>query len=246
MTYTKEYDEALSRLNAPERSPLPYAPIPYGPVPNKCNYAHWNRVMAETRQGTLPKYSILQRIDLGTQNDLAHPSDDVEYTFTLDPSFTFAKGARKSIAVRKVDIYNVIPHGQTVQAHEVFDGAFTLVINTRNVGQRTASFAIQDVVFTCSNDKIVSMFNFAKAFGDMIIKLLNENTEFNGKFRPYPAVEYDQNANQIDIDIIPNGGTTIVRYSVDSVGGNPAELHWAISASNIYITTITQPARMIL
>ena len=112
--YPKEYEEAISRLNAPERSPLPYAPLPYGPVPNKCNYMNWNRIMAETRQGVLPKYSILQRIDLSSQNDLVMVSDAKEYTYTLDPSFTFAKGARKSIAVRAVDIYNVIPIGQSI------------------------------------------------------------------------------------------------------------------------------------
>ena len=97
--YPKEYDEALSRLEATERSPLPYAPLPYGPVPNHCNYMNWNRIMAETRQGVLPKYSILQRIDLGSQNDLVNVSDAKEYTYTLDPSFTFAKGARKSLAI---------------------------------------------------------------------------------------------------------------------------------------------------
>ena len=118
--YVKEYEEAISRLNAPERSPLPYAPIPYGPVPNHCNYMNWNRIMAETRQGVLPKYSILQRIDLSSQNDLVMVSDAKEYTYTLDPSFTFAKGARKSIAVRGVDIYNVIPNGQSKEVLKFF------------------------------------------------------------------------------------------------------------------------------
>ena len=190
MTYLKEYDEALSRLNAPERSPIPYVPIPYGPIPNKCNYAHWYRVMAETRQGTLPKYSILQRIDLGTQNDLAHPSNDVEYTFTLDPSFTFAKGTRKSIAVRKVDIYNVIPEGQTKQAQERFGGHFTITFTKPDGTQLTRTITLNTVLFNCSNDKLVSMNEFCAQFGNMIHKVASEVADIDLLFNGATYIEY--------------------------------------------------------
>ena len=124
MSYTKEYDDAISRLNAGERTPLPYAPIPYGPVPNHCNYANWNRIMMETRQGNLPKYSIMQRCYFDEQNKWAGnvPSKDY-YVYKLDPSFVFAKGDRKSIAIRNVEVYPPLKIG------EKFTTTFTLNMN---------------------------------------------------------------------------------------------------------------------
>lgn len=113
MTYSKEYAEALSRLNAPERSPLPYVPLNYGPITNHLSAANWNRIMSETRLGALPKYSINQRLYFDDCNDNKTEidedgnavnviSDEKVFTYKLDPSFTFAKGARKSIAVREI------------------------------------------------------------------------------------------------------------------------------------------------
>lgn len=102
MTYSKEYAEALSRLNAPERSPLPYVPLNYGPITNHLSAANWNRIMSETRLGALPKYSINQRLYFDDCNDNKTPSDEKVFTYKLDPSFTFAKGTRKSIAIREI------------------------------------------------------------------------------------------------------------------------------------------------
>ena len=120
MSYAKEYDDAISRLNAPERTPLPYAPIPYGPVPNKCNYANWNRIMLETRQGNLPKYSIMQRCEFDKQNIWSgSPVNSNYYVYKLDPSFVFAKGDRKSIAIREVNVH------PPLTANEKFVGRFT-------------------------------------------------------------------------------------------------------------------------
>ena len=235
MTYTKEYDEALSRLNAPERSPLPYAPIPYGPVPNKCNYANWNRIMAETRQGTLPKYSILQRIDLGNQNDLVHPSDNVEYVYTLDPSFTFATGARKSIAVRKVDIYNVIPHGQTVQAIENFFGKFTITVQKKDDDGTLQPQFSEDinlertVTYNCSNDKLVSLNNFALEFGKMVYRRICEKESLVGWFSSQFYAGYDEKNNRIRISVFPNDENIhFVRIAC-----NPAPF-WIIQQSNVF------------
>ena len=235
MTYIKEYDEALSRLNAPERSPLPYAPIPYGPVPNKCNYAHWNRVMAETRQGTLPKYSILQRIDLGNQNDLVHPSNEVEYVYTLDPSFTFANGARKSIAIRKVDIYNVIPHDQTVQAHERLFGRFRMEFSKKAdddtwVDPFTEDIWLEsDLVYNCSNDKVVSLNCFAQELAKMLYRRICEKESLVGYISGLVYGAYEEDNNRIRITIFPNYET--MRFVNITTIGNPT---WMIAQSSIY------------
>ena len=227
--YQKEYEEALSRLNAPERSPLPYAPIPYGPVPNKCNYMNWNRIMAETRQGVLPKYSILQRIDLSTQNDLVMVSDAKEYTFTLDPSFTFAKGARKSIAVRAVDIYNVIPNGQSKTAVEKFKGKCFLQYNIPNYVEQevtihndetgedetvktqvrndipcVVTLDLRPISYTCTNDTAVSVNNFARAFGDMIYEATSEAEYGNGLLDENYTVYYNPNTKLIQVEFTTN------------------------------------------
>ena len=229
--YPKEYEEAISRLNAPERSPLPYAPLPYGPVPNKCNYMNWNRIMAETRQGTLPKYSILQRIDFSTQNDLVNVSDAKEYTYTLDPSFTFAKGARKSIAVRAVDIYNVIPNGQTKTAREQITGKYKL--NVTNNGTKTTlniEFSMSYISYECSNDIAVSMYNFADAIGEMIYTNVNGTTNGNSVLSQDYSPSYNPLNHTItvlfntnpDYDFSINSTTTLT------------EGKWKITKSNVF------------
>ena len=195
LRYPKEYEEALSRLNAPERSPLPYAPIPYGPTPNYCNYMNWNRIMAETRQGVMPKYSILQRIDLGSQNDLVNVSDAKEYTYTLDPSFTFAKGARKSIAVRAVDIYNVIPNGQTRMATETCANGIRIEFVNAD-GPQTLDITLSQFTYEISNDLQTSMVNFAEAFAKYIFNLIKSGRQFYDLFESYDAT-YNPPTRQI-------------------------------------------------
>ena len=220
LRYPKEYEEALSRLNAPERSPLPYAPIPYGPTPNYCNYMNWNRIMAETRQGVLPKYSILQRIDLGSQNDLVMVSDAKEYTYTLDPSFTFAKGARKSIAVRAVDIYNVIPNGQSKIATETFKNEIEITFDNNTVNPAVQgiqlTFSIGATSFELSNDLQISMTNFAEAFGKSVIATLNAATGYDAIFADYLAT-YDSNNRKISVTFF-----TIAGYEITNI-----EAQWA-------------------
>ena len=236
--YPKEYEEAISRLNAPERSPLPYAPIPYGPVPNHCNYMNWNRIMAETRQGVLPKYSILQRIDLGSQNDLVNVSDAKEYTYTLDPSFTFAKGTRKSIAVRAVDIYNVIPNGQTVTASEKFTGSFKLTYydgdNLDSNGKASyyrTIVTLADLSFICSNDLPVSMANFAEAFGKMLLTQFNAASTRNDVISEYFSQEYDSANRTVSVTITPAPSRNITFDAISSEAGTLPT--WVIQQSNI-------------
>ncbi len=177
MSYAKEYDEALSRLNAPERSPLPYAPIPYGPVPNYCNYANWNRIMFETRQGNLPKYSIMQRCNFDEQNVLNGGDDSEPYfRYRLDSSFTFAKGDRKSIAVREVKIIPPLEKSEGILTNVVigmkFDIGFTIVSD----GSRLQYKIVQDrenrnamgLTVKLTTDYVLSMQTMAQRIAEKI------------------------------------------------------------------------------
>ena len=92
-----EYLEALSRLNAPERTPGVYIPRSLFMMPRRDTPYHKNRIMAETLNSPLPKYSIPQVFFLPEQ-------DDDTYEFELDKQFTLAKGGRKSIAVRSIHL----------------------------------------------------------------------------------------------------------------------------------------------
>ena len=235
--YPKEYEEAISRLNAPERSPLPYAPLPYGPVPNKCNYMNWNRIMAETRQGVLPKYSILQRIDLSSQNDLVMVSDAKEYTYTLDPSFTFAKGARKSIAVRAVDIYNVIPIGQSIVSEEMFEHGICLKY-TSNLATYAVNIMFDTISFEMSNDLEISMNNFAKAFGKMVYSKINDTANGKGLLSPLWIASYFPTERRISVDfpVIPTKYNQYTFTSIDTdvsdvVGSTDIYPYWIAGAS---------------
>ena len=235
--YQKEYEEALSRLNAPERTPLPYTPLPYGPVSSKYNYFTWNRIMNETRQGVLPKYSILQRIDLTSQSDLVNVSDDKVYTYTLDPSFTFAKGARKSIAVREVDIYNVIANGETKLANEKLVGGFRLTYryadDDGNVHTADITFMLGQVSYQCSNDLGVSMANFAQAIGDMVYERLTASSGLNTIASDSYTCTFNSTDWSMLIEIAPRMTVKFIRIDkVDDANGiGPA---WMVAQSNIY------------
>ena len=184
--------------------------------------------MAETRQGALPKYSILQRIDLGEKNDLTYPSNDVEYVFTLDPSFTFAKGSRKSIAIRKVDIYNVIPEGQTKMAFEALGGGLEVDIRYGSGSTHVMSFKLANVNYECSNDKLVSMNNFGTAIGNMLLEKFNSNTNFNGKFKD-PIVQYSEKYNKLTIKMETQPNITVT--DLKAYDSHP---YWAIERSTVY------------
>ena len=91
-----EYLEAISRLNAPERTPGVNIPRSLY-LPPKNTAKHMNKIMRETLNTPLPKYSI-------PQTCFINKSDQDFFEFELDKQFTLAKGGRKSIAIRKIEV----------------------------------------------------------------------------------------------------------------------------------------------
>ena len=63
-----EYNEALARLEAPERPPnIRYIKrIPFGRLHDYTSKANYNKILAESRFSRLPKYSIAQRCYINT------------------------------------------------------------------------------------------------------------------------------------------------------------------------------------
>ena len=94
-----EYQEALSRLNMPERTPGTTISRSQFPISRKDTPWNYDRILRETLNTPLPKYSIPQRLFI--------PNDgSTSYTFPLDKQFTLAKGGRKAIAIREVNMNN--------------------------------------------------------------------------------------------------------------------------------------------
>ena len=108
-----EYLEALSRLNAPERTPGVYIPRSLFMMPRRDTPYHKNRIMAETLNSPLPKYSIPQMFFLPHQ-------DNDTYEFELDKQFTLAQGGRKSIAIRKIHV-NVDDYNNFIRRNSTFN-----------------------------------------------------------------------------------------------------------------------------
>ena len=198
MSYAKEYDEALSRLNAPERSPLPYAPIPYGPVPNKCNYANWNRIMYETRQGNLPKYSIMQRCNFDEQNILnGGDPNDPYFRYRLDPSFTFAKGDRKSIAIREVKIIPPLEKEgvvTNVALGFLFEFGVTLISNGTHlqfeITQNRDNITSVGLNIKLTSDFVLTMQTMAQSLADKIWNTIKDKQDKNGTYTMEQIVHY--------------------------------------------------------
>ena len=92
-----EYLEAISRLNMPERTPGTTISRAQYPIPRKDTPYNYDRILKETLNTPLPKYAIPQRIFINNDGSKT-------YTFPLDKQFTLAKGGRKSIAVREVNL----------------------------------------------------------------------------------------------------------------------------------------------
>ena len=215
--------------------------------------------MAETRQGVLPKYSILQRIDLSSQNDLVNVSDAKEYTYTLDPSFTFAKGARKSIAVRAVDIYNVIPNGQSKTAYELFKGRcliqymvptwedvetvvkneegedVTVVTQVRNDVERIVNAELRPISYTCTNDIAVSMNEFARSFAEMFFNAVSETGNGNGLLDEHYDYAYNPNSRLIQIEFTtnPDNDWYLIKRTMTPTKAS-RKPRWIISSSNVF------------
>ena len=115
--YANEDIEAISRLHNPER-PIPFPNLSYDSYPydsnpslylrhtphirpphKETNENKWDRIIKESRQSKLPKYSISQRFWIN-QPDLGK----TVYEFDLDKTFVTAVGDRKSIAVRNISL----------------------------------------------------------------------------------------------------------------------------------------------
>ena len=92
-----EYQEALSRLNMPERTPGITISRSQFPIPRKDTPWNYDRILKETLNTPLPKYSIPQRLFINNDGSTS-------YTFPLDKQFTLAKGGRKAIAIREVKL----------------------------------------------------------------------------------------------------------------------------------------------
>ena len=92
-----EYLEAISRLNAPERNPGISISRSLFPIPRRDTPINMNRIMAETLNSPLPKYSIPQVFNI------VNGDGETSYTFPLDKQFTLAKGGRKSIGIRCIN-----------------------------------------------------------------------------------------------------------------------------------------------
>lgn len=103
-----EYNEALSRLEAPERPVTEryLRRIPFGPRPDYISNRNYNRVLKESRFSKLPKYSISQRFYLTWQD-----FGQYVYNFDLDKSFVNANGDRKSIAIRNIHFDSIFESG---------------------------------------------------------------------------------------------------------------------------------------
>ena len=91
-----EYLEAISRLNAPERNPGISISRSLFPIPRRDTPINMNRIMAETLNSPLPKYSIPQVLSI------TNGHGETSYTFPLDKQFTLAKGGRKSVGIRAI------------------------------------------------------------------------------------------------------------------------------------------------
>lgn len=92
-----EYQEAISRLNIQERTPGVTISRSQFPIERKDTPWNYDRILRETLNTPLPKYSIPQRLFINADGSKT-------YTFPLDKQFTLAKGGRKSIAIREVKL----------------------------------------------------------------------------------------------------------------------------------------------
>ena len=88
-----EYQEALSRLNIPERTPGMTISRSLFPITRKDTPYNMDRILRETLNTPLPKYSIPQRL-------IFSPDGSYGNKIPLDKQFTLAKGGRKAIAIR--------------------------------------------------------------------------------------------------------------------------------------------------
>ena len=92
-----EYQEALSRLNMPERTPGMTISRSLFPITRKDTPYNMDRILRETLNTPLPKYSIPQRLFINSDSSVIN-------SFPLEKHFCLAQGGRKAIAVREINL----------------------------------------------------------------------------------------------------------------------------------------------
>jgi hypothetical protein len=101
MTKMSQYGEALARLESPEREPRVETKILFGPQRKNFHGArHFNKIMKESQHSRLPKYALPQRLPI-----VFTDKTNTDNTYLLNEGFTFCEGDRKSIGVRRIDVW---------------------------------------------------------------------------------------------------------------------------------------------
>ena len=181
-----EYNEALSRLEAPERpfTPRYWKRIPFLPYPDHTSTKEYNRILNEGKFSKLPKYSISQRFYI-TELDLGQDT----YHFELDRSFVNASGDRKSIAIRNIQFDSMFRLGN-ITLHDfemtlVNEPGVNLSINENGyIIDYSENYVdtIKDITIKSRNDILdVMSENIAKliykSFKKKIIKVLDKDRQ---------------------------------------------------------------------
>ena len=167
-----EYNEALSRLEAPERpfTPRYWKHIPYLPYPEHTSTKEYNRILAESRFSKLPKYSISQRFYI-TDQDV----DMDTYYFDLDKSFVNATGDRKSIAIRNIHFDSMFKRGSVVlenveiQLH--FPAGYKMGTDKINhdISDKTGKYTISKLSVESVKDLLAELASGVKSAFEVIV-----------------------------------------------------------------------------
>ena len=239
MTYAKEYDEAMSRLAAPERSPLPYVPPPLGPVPYYKTPGNWNRIMAETRHGVLPKYTIPQRLNIRSDSMSSTTQDGITHIFKLDPTFAFAKGARKSIAVREINITTpVLKRIERAAREKMFFSGLKLsgtYLNDKSEQQKTTDELIKintrDIDYKACLDKVLTLDSLANAIGQTLLDAIKSSDAPIAKLFDSHESAYLPDTNELQVVLVskPEANLEITSMLLKNGSG----MYWSIVKSNI-------------
>ena len=178
-----EYQEAISRLNMPERTPGMMISRASFILPRKDTPENFNRILRETLNTPLPKYSIPQRMFINNQ-------DRIEYTFPLDKQFTLAKGARKSIAIREVNLERVfvVPRLNNVNQNDnlTIDVECNYFINQGGIPLPN-QYQLQNHQFQVNRNSISTLYfsKIAKEFFAQVNQDINNN---RAQGSPYAGV----------------------------------------------------------
>ena len=178
-----EYQEAISRLNIPERTPGTMISRASFFLPRKDTPENFNRILRETLNTPLPKYSIPQRLFIKADKN-------IEYNFPLEKQFCLAPGGRKSIAIREVNLDQVNLELTTINAQ-----GQSVNINDEFLVSITGDYYIVDL-----NDPTGVNFNVVN------INLVDQQLSVsrNQSYKPYMKDIADYITNQLNQHINAN------------------------------------------